>query len=455
MIFLGLLAGYLTLFIGGFGVALLIMSRSTRLNVIEAVCLGWLFGVGIVSLLLWLGGMWVSGPALQSLVAALCLLIGIVGWRTKQKREAQFCLPLPSSRLEWLLATLLLLELITVFVVSLKHTLGWDGLFNWEIKARYAFLSGGVLPASYYSSSGRGFSHPEYPLAVPFTELWLYLWMGMSHQFWIKTMFPLFYTAGALFIALSVTRLTGARWLGLLIALLLPFVPFIMASPGGVIVGYADIPLSVLYVTALGYLLCSLKCSLPYSFTIYAGTLFLIPWIKSEGIILWALLALMGLIVALRQRRIGSALWSILPGFLLIVGWRFYLQFVHAARPSDFSQPSLQLLTHNLSRLGAIISTAFEEITETNHWSIFWLLVLVAVVYLVISRQLLRMLVAIGVVAPVILYLTTYIFSSWPSCTAHVTSSLPRLLLHVMPAAWLAIALALSPVAERTGEIRS
>src|SRR5712692_7804960 len=99
MTFLGLLAGYVTLFIGGFGVALLVMSRSTRLNVIEAVCLGWLFGVGIVSLLLWLCGMWVSGPALQSLVAALCLLIGIVGWRTKQKREAQFCLPLPSSRL--------------------------------------------------------------------------------------------------------------------------------------------------------------------------------------------------------------------------------------------------------------------------------------------------------------------------------------------------------------------
>jgi hypothetical protein len=65
------------------------------------------------------------------------------------------------------------------------------------------------------------------------------------------------------------------------------------------------------------------------------------------------------------------------------------------------------------------------------------------------------MLVAIGVVAPVILYLTTYIFSSWPSYTAHVTSSLPRLLLHVMPAAWLAIALALSPAKDRTAEIRS
>jgi hypothetical protein len=35
-------------------------------------------------------------------------------------------------------------------------------------------------------------------------------------------------------------------------------------------------------------------------------------------------------------------------------------------------------------------------------------------------------------------------FSSWPSYTAHMTSSVPRLLLHVMPTGWLAIGLALS-----------
>ncbi len=47
----------------------------------------------------------------------------------------------------------------------------------------YAFANGGVIPATYFSDSGRAFSHPEYPLAIPFTELWLYLWLGEADHF--------------------------------------------------------------------------------------------------------------------------------------------------------------------------------------------------------------------------------------------------------------------------------
>src|SRR5438132_6010233 len=241
MIFLGLLAGYFTLFMGGFGVAVLIISRSPRINIIECACLAWLFGVGVVSISLWLGGTLVQGAALQLVVSLVCLALALTGWRMKKNKGLKFALPLPSSSAEWLLTALLLLELLAVFFVSLKHTLGWDGLFNWEIKARYAFLNGGVIPSSYYSSSGRAFSHPEYPLGIPFTELWLYLWMGEPHQFWVKIIFPLFYAACAPLLALFTARLSGKRWVGLLIASLLPFVPSITASPGGIIVGYIDI----------------------------------------------------------------------------------------------------------------------------------------------------------------------------------------------------------------------
>jgi hypothetical protein len=455
MIFLGLLAGSFTLLIGGAGVALLMLSRAPRINIAECGCLAWLFGAGLVSLLLWLGGLFTSGLVLQSLVTALCLLLGIVGWRTKQKREARFSLPSPSSRLEWILTTLLVFELITIFAISLKHTLGWDGLFNWEIKARYAFLNGGVLPTSYYSSPGRAFSHPEYPLAVPFTELWLYLWMGVAHQFWIKTVFPIFYIAGVLLMAGLVSRLTGKRWMGLFIAFLVAFVPFVSVLPGGVIVGYVDIPLGMFYVIALGYLLCSLEDKPSYFFAIYVAILVLIPWLKSEGLVLWAVLAFMGVVVAVHQRQLKVALWSILPGLLLILGWHAYLQLVHAVRPSDFAMPTLNLFVQNVDRVANITRIAFWELTETTHWSIFWLLALVAVIYLLIARQLSRLLLASAVVGPLVLYPMIYIFSAWPSYTAHVTSSLPRLFLQAMPAAWLAIALALGPTKARTGEIRS
>jgi hypothetical protein len=206
-----------------------------------------------------------------------------------------------------------------------------------------------------------------------------------------------------------------------------------------------DIPLSVYYVTALGYLLCSLEGSVPYSFTIYVAILTLIPWIKLEGVILWSVLAMIGLALGLYQRLFRVAILSILPGLIVIISWRLYLWAMHAVTPSDFAQPTLQLLSVNLSRLGAIIGTSFAEISATSHWSIFWLLALVAIIYLLAARTLPRLLLAIGVLGPIILYLLTYLFSAWPSYTAHMRSSLPRLLLHLMPAAWLAIGLALSP----------
>jgi len=78
-------------------------------------------------------------------------------------------------------------------------------------------------------------------------------------------------------------------------------------------------------------------------------------------------------------------------------------------------------------------------------------LVFVAVIYLLIARNFSRLLLAIGVLGPIILYSLTYVFSALPSYTAHVTSSLPRLLLHVTPPAWLAVGLAL-PIAKTETE---
>src|SRR5438270_13467873 len=126
---------------------------------------------------------------------------------------------------------------------------------------------------------------------------------------------------------------------------------------------------------------------------------------------------------------------------------------MHAVIPSDFARPTFEILRSNLNRIGGICATAFAEMSEPTHWSIFWMLALVAVIYLLCARQSSRVVLGIAVVAPVFLYLSTYIFSAWPSYTAHITSSLPRLLLHIMPAAWLAIGLALSSPKTQTATL--
>ncbi|HWY39752.1 MAG TPA: hypothetical protein VNX27_03050 [Chthoniobacterales bacterium] len=444
MIVLGLFAALFTIVVAGCGVTISILAHASRINLVECACLSWLLGCGVVSLLLWICGAFCSGLLLQAIVALLCLLLAIAGWRATRQANVKFDVPRPATTTEWILAGIVAIEVAVLVFVSFKHTLGWDGLLNWELKARYAFLNGGNIPSSYYSSSGRAFSHPEYPLAIPFTELWLYLWMGEPNQFWVKIIFPLFYAACAPLLALLVSRLSGKRWIGLLIAVLLPFVPSISASPGGIVVGYVDVPLSVFYLAALGYLLLWFQTSDSRFIMVFAACSALLPWTKSEGIILWVVLVLLGFVLSFAKRRLRQFSFSLVPGLIVILVWRLYLRFVHLWPHSDFAPPSWSALRNNIGRLHDIFGILFAELSERSQWSAFWLITAVAVIYLLASRKLERIALATAVVGPVLLYSLIYVFSTWSSYSAHMTSSVPRLLLHVMPAGWLAIGLALS-----------
>ena len=240
---LGLAVGFLTLLCAGFGVTLLLLRGSAARNLLECACLSWLLGTGTVSLLLWSGGFFLSGVPLQCLVIAAALALALAGWRYRGK--GKFTFPWPAQAAEWLLAGIIVLEIGAIVLLSLGQPLGWDGSFNWEIKARFAFLNHGVMPPGYYSNGSQTNSHPEYPLFIPFTQLWLDLWMGQAHQFWEKAVIPLFNAAGVLLLSLLGARLSGRRCIGGLASALLFFVPYLARGVGGITSGYLDFPLGV------------------------------------------------------------------------------------------------------------------------------------------------------------------------------------------------------------------
>src|SRR5437762_4599799 len=233
---LALLGAFGTLFVAGYGLLTFLVRQETRLSLTEQIAFSWLLGTGAVSLLLWIFGLFVHGVLLPALVSIVCLLLGFVGWRRM--------VSLPPRRtpksLEIFLGIVIIIEIAIVFYLSFVHTLDWDGLLNWEIKARYAFANGGVLPATYFSDSGRAFSHPEYPLAIPFTELWLYFWLGEADQFCAKTIFPIFYVVGIFLLIALGKRLAGREWIVLIMVSFLFFVPQMTVVFGSVIAGYAE-----------------------------------------------------------------------------------------------------------------------------------------------------------------------------------------------------------------------
>src|SRR3954453_403232 len=173
MTILGLIAGLLTIFAAGFGITLLASRGRSRIHLPETCALAWLLGTGAISLLLWLGGMLLSGSMLLQVVTATALGLAVAGCISMKRQQARLVWPTPRGLIETLLYAIIFLECGMMVYLSLSHGLGWDGLFNWEIKARYAFLNHGVRPASYYSKAGPFKPLPAYPLWLPVPEMWL------------------------------------------------------------------------------------------------------------------------------------------------------------------------------------------------------------------------------------------------------------------------------------------
>src|SRR5207248_6420310 len=443
---LALLGAFGTLLGAGYGFLTLLARKETQLSLTEQIAFSWLLGTGAVSLFLWIFGLFFHGVLLRGSVSIVCLSLGFVGWRRM--------VPLPPRRtpksFEIFLGIIILIEITIVFYLSFVHTLGWDGLLNWEIKARYAFANGGVLPATYFSDSGRAFSHPEYPLAIPFSELWLYFWLGEADQFCAKTIFPIFYVVGAFLLVALGQRLAGRRWVGLLLAAFVFFVPQITVEAGNATGGYADFPLSVFYLAAIGCLVCAAEQGNAGFFRLYAACLALLPWVKRDGVILWTVAGACGVFVILRTKRSPLFFLGFLPGLLVICGWHFYLRTMHALRPADFLPVNLETLGSHLYRIPPLLSAFLAEFYNLPTWSLFWFVVAIGVAYLLRRMRDPRVLVLIAaLVVPIFFYLLIYVLSSWPSYLDHVGLSISRLLMHVAPVGFLVTILAVSSRSEK------
>lgn len=438
------LIALILVFGAGFGASMLLFRNAARVAVTELIALSWLLGTAVISLSLWLLAILLRGVSLQIAVTIVSIALTLGGIALFRKERVR--IPRSLSWIEYALAAFLFLEIAVICLVTFQHTLGWDGLLIWELKARYAYLNGGALPLAYFSDATRAYSHPEYPLYLSMIEMWLYFWIGDPDQFYVKFIFPVFYAAGMVLLAHAGASLSGKRWIGLLVANLFLFVPFLTRAAGGIVLGYADVPLSIFYVAAFYFLSVFVLENSKTSLAIFVLIGAILPWLKREGVILWFVLASCGAWMIWRRRGILPALVSFLPGICVLASWQVYLSAMHAGISRDFSPISLSLFRSNFHRLGPVLQCLIKEAADISHWSFLWYLMPVAILSCAVwKRSERQILLVICSIAPIVLYCCAYLFSAWPDYLHHVVSSLPRLLLHVAPLSMLSIALALAP----------
>jgi len=225
-------------------------------------------------------------------------------------------------------------------------------------------------------------------------------------------------------------------------------VPQASLSTGSAIVGYADFPLSIYYLAALGYL--SLSLARRGSLSVFAAVLACLPWIKNEGMILWGVTALIATLFVLLRRRSSWELVAFAPGLLVIALWRLFLRSVAVTPTVDFLPINPGNLVSNVHRLPSIYHVIAEEMTTWQNWGFYWIIFALAALLLSFYwRALSNALLLAGTLLPLGLYSAVYVFSAWELYLNHVASSIPRLLAQLVPATLLGIGAALAQFGPR------
>ena len=427
---------------GGLGVTCLLAPPRIVKDGVECLGLAILFGAALVSLASFVFGFVVSGLALRLAVTAVCLGLGGIGigWRCRQSPPVTLA---PGGRPGSLaFAGLLLGQAWLVTLASLNQRLGWDGLFVWDIKARAVCLNQGMLPLDLFSDRSRLMLHPYYPLLLPLNEAWLYGWLGRCDQSWAKLIPPLFYLAAVGLLYAAGTRL-GGHWLnGLTAAGLLFFVPQVTTGATGVTSGNADFPLAVVYLGAVVYL-CDYYGTGDRAAARLVGALgALLPWVKSEGIILWLAVAALAALAAGRRRDWQALAVSVLPGALVVGLWRLFLRLADAPPTRDFLPVTLETLRANTNRARPILEAVVAQMGNVDLWGYIWPggLVIAALGVLYFRRRE-YIVLALAVILPLLCYSAIYLFTALPLAW-HLSHSLDRLMLHLSLVVVLIVGLA-------------
>lgn len=417
--------------LAGFGVYRLLMRNQPPASLTELFALSFLLGVTIVTLCLFVFGFFISGKGLLWSVTAACLVIGWIGWQ-RQKFQIRFRDFWPQNTTEKFLLAINLVQIAVVGWLCSVRVLGWDGLFNYEIKASLAFLNGGVLPLSYFSDPSRDWTHQDYPLLLPLAENWLYLWLGRSDQELAKVVVWMFFVSAVCLLHVANRRFATNRWPMLIPPLMVFTVPLMLIGDGSVSTGYADFPMAVFYLATIIFVIEfwrneNLAALWLAGLMAAAGC-----WLKQDGIILWSCMAILLCLKALVEIKCWKTDWhkwsqlamAVSIGWVFFVGWRWFIAAVGAKIRTELQPIRLETLQASADLLPTIIIGVIRELIDLRHWGILWMLTFLCIALATRRNRKRELLVmASAVLLPILAYACLHLFFHG--------SPLTRLLIHV------------------------
>jgi len=340
--------------------------------------------------------------------------------------------PRQPRRLYHLLAAAIFVILILGILHMMKAPLfERDGLGIWLTKAKMIVLDRSFLSEDFFNP-WRIQDSPRYPLFLPLLE-GSFMFQTAVNELTVKLVFVYIWFLNLGMIYENLVLRSGRAAFFSVIALAVVPAYYLMAD-GSLHTGYADIPISLFYLSAgiflLDYFPTGSKITLAGAGLAVAFSAFT----KNEG---WAF-GLSVLLVLIIARRKFSDLVLFLA-FALIPNLPWLLTMIRL--PNLYQEHYLRRIPEILPRLvhiPLILKNAVFEIFNIRHWGILWPLILAFFIFFK-SSSVIRYLLSV-ILITIACYLGTYLLTSW-DISFQMSVSFARLLLHVTPLTVLLAAL--------------
>lgn len=351
----------------------------------------------------------------------------------------------------WLALLALVVVLAGISARAYAISMFWDGRYIWAFKAKAMFADERLDREAFSNLARYRYTHFDYPLSVPAVQAWVYQTQGHVDERRAKLVGIVYWLGIVALLAGYLRRRMTLPWaLGL--SLLACQVSVVAYHAGG---GAADVP-QAFHFLAGGVLLADWaergrrEDSLMAALMFGTGTL-----VKAEGLSM-ALGGALAFAAAWGWRLRQTGLGEVGLGFLA-VGLP-YLPW--AALRVSWGIPSLQLTRSHFrpwpqmwERLALTIKSSVAELVAWSRWELAGPVILLGfIAYLFLSRRER----AVGLLWGLLIwqyavYVAVYLFSAL-DITLHLTTSLSRLLIHLMPLGMAAAVASLIPTPASTGE---
>lgn len=270
------------------------------------------------------------------------------------------------------------------FKALIKPMDSFDSIGNFAFKSKMFFMQGHI-PYELFLNRSIDIAHPDYPLLIPLSEAWVYMFLGNWNDLLVKAMFPLFFVSLLIILYFTLKRVAGKR-LALISAFFLATIPHFLNYAT---IGYADFALTMFYASSFFYIFLWISFKRDNRYLLLATFLaFFAVWSKHEGVFFLLInLAILGLFTLMNIKKISAREFGGIMIFAVVTvsltaAWFVYFHSVGFS--NEFVNKEtlhLSVVLKNLDRIPLVLYEYQKHVFGPKKWNISYLVFLLGLIF--------------------------------------------------------------------------